>query len=156
MNHQTQFEENHRAQSVGVERLTDDEAQAVMALWTEKQKARDNINALPTSADVAETLGTTVEQVEHLLQEVRRRGPRTPRRMGRKRIPASSGRVRHVVTLTLALYLLSPIPLGFVVNHFSDGNFARFEPLYAPLSWLHDNTALRGPLGLYGRLIDNL
>ena len=152
MNHYQQPDEVLHPPRPHAERLTEDEAQAVLALWAEKQKAQESVDAMPTAADVAETLGASVEQVEKMLQEVRSRGllraPRTKR--------AAVGRARRTVALVLGVYLLSPIPVGFTINHFANRDYGRVSALYAPLSWLHDNTALRAPLGLYGTLLEKL
>lgn len=114
---------------------------------------------MPTAADVAETLGTTAEQVEQMLHEVRSRVRPVQKAKARERIPASSARTQRAVTLALSLYLLSPIPLAFVDNHFGNRNLKRsqqVQALYSPLSWLHDNTALRVPIGWYGKMLERL
>jgi hypothetical protein len=74
MNRQ-QFEgqEPQRAQ-----RMTEEEAQAVIALWQQKQKERERMQTLPSVPDVAEGLGIPVEEADALLREVRVRREQDP------------------------------------------------------------------------------
>lgn len=71
--YEQQFEENAPHPRAGAERLQEGEAEAVVTLWAGGQGA-PSANALPTLAAVAEGLGTTIEETERLLREVRARG----------------------------------------------------------------------------------
>ena len=51
--------------------------------------------------------------------------------------------------LLLGLYVLSPIPIALGGGFRPNAAPAWVDRLYAPLRWLHDNTALREPIEGY-------
>ena len=56
------------------------------------------------------------------------------------------------------LYLVSPIPVAFAVNH--SGHPGRFPPvvrkIYGPFGWAATHTFLRGPIDKYGRFLNRV
>lgn len=65
-----EFEEE---ESLRQQHMTHEEAQEVIALWTEKRKERDQLSTMPTVRDVAEGLEIPHDEARQLLQEVRAR-----------------------------------------------------------------------------------
>jgi len=74
---QLRFEDSDELRA---QRMTDEEAQAVVALWAEREAERERQSQLPRVSDVAAGLGIPAEEAAALLREVRERrnGPVTP------------------------------------------------------------------------------
>jgi len=55
------------------QRMTNDEAQALIQLWAERQRERDQQAALPSVQDIADVLQVPAQEAALLLQELRAR-----------------------------------------------------------------------------------
>ncbi|GEM_PF-4337006 len=103
--------------------ITTEEAQAVFELWARRKQELDALRQLPTSADLAEAMGVTTEEVESLLQEVRRNRVVTPP-------PVLPRRRRRRVFLALAVVggFVVAMGLGFMMG--AESSPSRWRPVF--------------------------
>lgn len=60
--------------------------------------------------------------------------------------------------LLLALYIVSPIPLSYVLNHSATrgGASLPLRRFYSPFAWAREHTFLAQPIDKYGRFLSKL
>jgi hypothetical protein len=93
------------------QRMSQDEAKAVLDLWAEKQHAEDRDASMPRIEDLAEILGTPPETVSRLLEEVRHRRQMQAQAVSDRH--AARGRARYRLTWTAAAVVC--LALSFLV-----------------------------------------
>ena len=69
----------------------------------------------------------------------------------------SPGILALLIAVSLVLlYVLSPIPVAFAVNHWNHRNYQSVSKFYAPFGWAQQHTPLRRPIDKYAEFISRL
>lgn len=107
------------SETLSAQRMTEDEAKAVIELWQEEQKERERLKQLPSVPDIAEGLNIPVAEASALLQEVRARRSTSQGEAGVvMATPESQRRVKQIVLVLLAL--LTVLLMTFVLTRRTD------------------------------------
>src|SRR5579863_9919577 len=83
------------------QRITNEEAQALVQLWAERQHERDRQAALPTVQDIADVLQIPAQEAALLLQEIRTRRAATQQQV--KAPPVNRQRATRPVVIVAAV-----------------------------------------------------
>lgn len=104
------------------ERMTEEEARAVIALWQQRRVERGLLTTSPAVTDLAEGLDVSVEEARALLTEMRVRRPRKTRYADAPQAPRSvpglpRSATRGVIErgASIALWLLIACAFGHAV-----------------------------------------